>query len=102
MSSTNESPSQGTDTALHSGEEALSAPASPTDTRHPLSRYETVVEEDEEATSGTDTIRRRPEPNSYGKFANYKPRFYLHHGYTSWVLTSVCGVVRSVCLHSLT
>jgi hypothetical protein len=47
----------------HSSE--ISSPASPSDTRHPLSRYESITQESEDslATSfqSTDTVRRRPE-----------------------------------------
>ncbi len=52
----------------------MSTSASPTDTRHPLSRFESIVPEpaDDVSTSfqSTDTVRRRPEGglSGYGKF----------------------------------
>lgn len=44
----------------------MSVPPSPAETRHPLSRYESIapdVEDDDTAASilSTDTVRRRPE-----------------------------------------
>jgi hypothetical protein len=51
-----------------SGPEETSAPTSPTDTRHPLSRYESITSDDEGQTSGyqTETVRRRPEAQAAG------------------------------------
>lgn len=51
--------------------EEMSTPTSPTDTRHPLSRYEAASTQDSglsESYQSTDTVRRRPEPQSYGLF----------------------------------
>jgi hypothetical protein len=51
----------------------VSTPASPTDNRHPLSIVESIAQQITPPTEGlsesyqsTDTIRRRPEPQSYG------------------------------------
>ncbi|KAH7413138.1 calcium permease [Cadophora sp. MPI-SDFR-AT-0126] len=51
----------------------MSTPTSPTDIRHPLSRVESASEQANQEREGlsesfqsTDTIRRRPEPQSYG------------------------------------
>jgi Ca2+:H+ antiporter len=48
----------------------MSTPTSPTDSRHPLSRFETITDQNaglSESVQSTDTIRRRPEPlMSYG------------------------------------
>ncbi|KAK0127585.1 hypothetical protein ONS96_007113 [Cadophora gregata f. sp. sojae] len=45
----------------------MSTPTSPTDIRHPLSRVESAsTERLSESFQSTDTIRRRPEPQSYG------------------------------------
>ena len=59
----------------------MSTPTSPTDIRHPLSRVESVSEQApaereglSESFQSTDTIRRRPEPQSYG----------MQHIYSTW------------------
>lgn len=47
----------------------LSTPTSPTDTRHPQGRFESVAAHDDglsESYQSTDTVRRRPEQMSYG------------------------------------
>lgn len=47
----------------------MSTPTSPTDNRHPLSRFETVTDQNDglaESQQPTDTVRRRPESMSYG------------------------------------
>ena len=47
----------------------MSTPTSPTDTRHPLSRFETITDQNDglsESAQSTDTVRRRPEQMSYG------------------------------------
>jgi hypothetical protein len=47
----------------------MSTPTSPTDSRHPLSRFETATNQNDglaESHQSTDTIRRKPEPMSYG------------------------------------
>jgi len=47
-------------------------PISPTDSRHPLARVESIDEQAHqneglsESFQSTDTVRRRPEPQSYG------------------------------------
>ncbi|KAH9218577.1 calcium permease [Leptodontidium sp. 2 PMI_412] len=53
--------------------DTMSAPTSPTDIRHPLSRVESASDQRPQESEGlsesfqsTDTIRRRPEPQSYG------------------------------------
>lgn len=72
MSPGNELQARASDSATPSGQEQtanMSAPTSPTDTRHPLSRYESITSEDEGQASGyqaSDTVRRRPEGQSYG------------------------------------
>ncbi|KAN0110267.1 calcium permease [Hyaloscypha variabilis] len=71
MSSNQDStPGAARDTAQHTD---MSTPASPTDSRHPLSRVESIAQQitpQNEALSesyqSTDTVRRRPEPQSYG------------------------------------
>lgn len=48
----------------------MSTPTSPTDTRHPLARVESISQQNDglsESFQSTDTVRRRPEPISYGK-----------------------------------
>ena len=58
----------------------MSTPTSPTDNRHPLARFETIESVSQqgdglsESFQSTDTIRRRPEPQSYG----------MHVFYISW------------------
>lgn len=47
----------------------MSTPTSPTDTRHPLARVESISQQNDglsESFQSTDTVRRRPEPMSYG------------------------------------
>ena len=47
----------------------MSTPTSPTDNRHPLSRFETIADQSDglaESVQSPDTIRRRPEQMSYG------------------------------------
>jgi Ca2+:H+ antiporter len=64
----------------------MSTSASPTDSRHPLTRIGSIdqqvtrppVEGHSESFQSTDTVRRRPEPQSYG--------------------TQVC-ILRNVCIH---
>jgi len=58
----------------------LSVPTSPTDARHPHTRYESITQQDDglsESFQSTDTIRRRPEslPISYGM---RNPLYILH------------------------
>jgi Ca2+:H+ antiporter len=48
---------------------SMSNPPSPTDTRHPLSKPESTAEQRDGpggSLQSTDTVRRRPEPLSYG------------------------------------
>jgi Ca2+:H+ antiporter len=47
----------------------MSTPTSPTDTRHPLATVESISRQNDglsESFQSTDTVRRRPEPMSYG------------------------------------
>jgi len=47
----------------------MSTPTSPTDTRHPLAVVESISQQHDglsESFQSTDTVRRRPEPMSYG------------------------------------
>ncbi len=51
----------------------MSTPTSPTDSRHPLSKVASMAEQldsqnegSSESFQSTDTMRRRPEPQSYG------------------------------------
>ena len=49
----------------------MSTPTSPLDARHPLSNVESASQRDDGASSyqSTDTVRRRPEQQSYGTLA---------------------------------
>ncbi|KAL3427610.1 sodium/calcium exchanger protein [Phlyctema vagabunda] len=56
--------------------EDMSAPASPTDSRHPLSKVESATTQQEDdglsqSYQSTDTVRRRPEPQSYGSIVQH-------------------------------
>lgn len=48
----------------------ISTPATPTETRHPLSRFESAAEEPEymlaSSFQSTDTVRRMPDDNAVG------------------------------------
>ncbi|TAQ91533.1 hypothetical protein B7494_g154 [Chlorociboria aeruginascens] len=58
----------------------ISTPTSPTDNRHPLSRFEAITSQDDglsESFQSTDTIRRRPEPITYGSIST--PQSAVEH-----------------------
>lgn len=71
--------------------DTMSAPTSPTDIRHPLSRVESASDQRPQESEGlsesfqsTDTIRRRPEPQSYGMqqrhpYGGYSGAAVLHN-----------------------
>jgi Ca2+:H+ antiporter len=56
----------------------VSTPTSPTDTRHPLARFESVSTQNDglsESFQSTDTMRRRPEQLSYGAHPKFPGDF---------------------------
>ena len=81
----------------------MSSPTSPTDSRHPLARVELIDQQLSQPDEGlsedfqsTDTVRRRPEPQSYGMHSfmfrgisksrtDLLYRYYCVSGYTSTI-----------------
>jgi len=58
----------------------MSTPTSPTDTRHPLARFESSSSQDDafglsESYQSTDTVRRKPEQMSYGRQTTFELPF---------------------------
>lgn len=89
-----ESSVSGKDTQDHTPiPSGMSTPTSPTDTRHPLSKYESISQQHDglaESFQSTDTIRRRPDnTGGYGTqflYASTKPSAIMIH--RSTILTS--------------
>jgi hypothetical protein len=87
----------------------MSTPSSPTDTRHPLARVESISEQTpadglSQSFQSTDTMRRRPETQSYGMQMIFMSRNNIAISFF-FTLSQVCTpmltrFLKAPCRHS--